>query len=603
MASSSSQHAWEQPGHAWEGTDDSGDELRHRADDSSDDDGNITPARAAEEFVQAVLDHYFVGTLSAIAACQLFYWAGAAGMIWEASKLGKKPGAPTGHYQRHLDERLGLKDNRDKLYAYFVPAHRKHDVSRASVRTWGVPVHEALQDDMMSDPRISVRLREAVEARSLPEVYFAHPVVQRSSEAVLPYALYMDAVPYSRVDSVLGFWVVNLLTQSRHLVAMMRKRWMCKCGCRGWCSLYNIYRFLVWGMQSAANGVFPSTRHDGTAWMSRDSAREAAANTRMPMSAACLFLKGDWSEYCSSVGFPTWQSVTRPCMLCNAFGPSPGSMAGVSLLGVPWHENTEQDYSDACARCEIAVDLTAAAHARIKPLLAYDKRDRGAKGRMLKADIPDLFLEQNDRLEPCPALPNVGAFEYLASLPVRIIFWRCKNETIVTHRNPLLDPGLGLTADRSLTVDLLHCLHLGVFMAYAKHVIHALLGADIRAVHETTFDEKSRVGKLALRGELQTWYKQRRRSHPDEDLTRANDLTLKMVGPPSSAKMKLSGAETWGVVLFLIDALDKYAGYLGTTAGPLREAGLHLVHIIEVCRAHEERIPFPAVQDDGVRSM
>eukprot|EP00969_Alexandrium_andersonii_P324414 14334751-Alexandrium_andersonii.AAC.1 len=67
----------------------------------------------------------------------------------------------------------------------------------------------------------------------LPPAYWNHAVVKRSPGWVCPLSLYADTVRYSHTDSILGLWVVNLVTSLRHLVCVLRKRQACACGCRG----------------------------------------------------------------------------------------------------------------------------------------------------------------------------------------------------------------------------------------------------------------------------------------------------------------------------------------------------------------------------------
>ena len=42
----------------------------------------------------------------------------------------------------------------------------------------------------------------------------------------------MDGVAYSHIDSVLGVWAINMISQKRHVVALIRKKQMCKCGAK-----------------------------------------------------------------------------------------------------------------------------------------------------------------------------------------------------------------------------------------------------------------------------------------------------------------------------------------------------------------------------------
>ena len=74
----------------------------------------------------------------------------------------------------------------------------------------------------------------------------------------LPLVLYADGVPYSQTDSLVGFWIYNLISERRHLVAAVKKRNLCKCGCKGWCGLYIIFEFLAWCLDALAQQVFPS---------------------------------------------------------------------------------------------------------------------------------------------------------------------------------------------------------------------------------------------------------------------------------------------------------------------------------------------------------
>eukprot|EP00969_Alexandrium_andersonii_P263012 11626552-Alexandrium_andersonii.AAC.1 len=75
--------------------------------------------------------------------------------------------------------------------------------------------------------------------------------------------------------------------------------------------------------------------------------------------------------------------------------------------------------------------------------------------------MPEWRLAVGDRLEPCEALPDVGALEDV-QVPIKILFWRPSAETKARHRNPIFDDVLGTTLC-TLAVDTLHTLNLGVF--------------------------------------------------------------------------------------------------------------------------------------------
>ena len=163
-----------------------------------------------------------------------------------------------------------------------------------------------------------------------------------------------------------------------------------------------------------------------------------------------------------------------------------------------------------------------------------------------------------------------------------VVFWRCSNESVSRHRNPLFDIALGITVDGTMTVDFLHCLHLGVFQHYCKIVVWMLLESAIWSSTATNQDERHEVAVLCLRSELGLWYDARKRTHPGEDLTVLHDLTVKMLGTKDAPALKMSGAETWGFLMFLVDGLEKHGAALGVEARRLREAGLLLIRFMTI---------------------
>eukprot|EP00969_Alexandrium_andersonii_P295873 13077907-Alexandrium_andersonii.AAC.1 len=86
-----------------------------------------------------------------------------------------------------------------------------------------VPPHEALQKELVNNPAIPIKLQEQLDAQALPPCYDAHPVVRRSEgSAVVPLSLYMDAVPYSETDSACAVWLINMVTNARHVLGVVR---------------------------------------------------------------------------------------------------------------------------------------------------------------------------------------------------------------------------------------------------------------------------------------------------------------------------------------------------------------------------------------------
>jgi hypothetical protein len=582
-------HAWEQPvgnTHQWDRPD--GDFWDCRED--CDSDWEEEQSNAGLDFVRFVLSLATAGHLSCTQCCILMYLAYHAG-IEQAKRYMLQPGAATGHYGRKLRRAMGHTAANSDLYGLEVPGTLKRDLARVVHNFWTIPGHEQLADDVGADPVCRARLKEHIRNGDLPPAYWEHPVVAASSEedVVYPYALYMDGVPYSNTDGVLGVWLVNLVSSVRYLTLVLRKKSICQCGCRGWCSYFSVFLYLAWQIAALAEGRRPSKRHDGSDWKPSDKKRASLAGEIMT-KGACIYIKGDWCEYAQTFAFPAWNDTLRPCFECVAFGIDMYCSAGNSIHGLRWRPNEDGDYEQACARCEIHVALTTESEKLpILQRLRYDKSDAGSHGRVLSQSLPTLNLEVGDRLEPSCTLPDVGDLENLA-LPAVIIFWRKSLDTLTRHRNPLFNDATGLSPKRSMTIDTLHALYLGVLNTWAKTATWFLLVSGLFGnLHYA--DENLRAAVMVLRNSLVAWYKQRRADHPHESLTEISDLTVKMVGSRNEPKLKTKGAETWAFSLFLIDQLRK----LGPLAGPdhlrLLHAGECLQRMVQIWGAHGWTIP------------
>ena len=180
----------------------------------------------------------------------------------------------------------------------------------------------------------------------------------------------------------------------------------------------------------------------------------------MPMRAVVVWIKGDWSEFNSTLGLPAWNDGLRPCFECAAYGGDMFNALGNSPLGLRGRASNDMDYENACRRCERQVGLDERTKQLVLDVLKYDKRGSGAHGRALTQAIPELNLMSGDRLEPCEALRDIGKFESLV-VPVTVTFWRTADESLARHRNPLFSAELGTSPSRTLTIDVLHALYPG----------------------------------------------------------------------------------------------------------------------------------------------
>lgn len=242
-----------------------------------------------------------------------------------------------------------------------------------------------------------------------PPAYLEHPVTRSAGvgERVVLIALYTDGVPTTKRDGVIGFWVYSLLSMRRHLVAILRKSELCRCGCKGWDSMYGIFRMLLWSFSALGSGTWPTTGPFGEPF-AEGTDRCRNAGRPLPFKAALVQIKGVWMEFTSTLGFANWRTTAAPCVLCRCTTQTFFEFRGFAPGANPWALTSKQTYEDACMACETVTTVTAEQHARMKFEMTYDRRREGVRGRALRRPFPELRLDRNDRLEPSENLADPG---------------------------------------------------------------------------------------------------------------------------------------------------------------------------------------------------
>jgi hypothetical protein len=455
MSSGSAKYSWESRAHSFDDRQTDVDpEGFWDASDSDEDLNTLSPGDASEYLLNFLFSLHYAGKLSAKSLCVISWYASLAGGAAPLDKFGFRPDAPSGHYQRHLDTVNGIKmkDQQEWRYTISIPGHAKHDNSRKSHDIMVNVPHEVLHKEILEDSTIL----DNIASTPWPPLYHSNPIVRTSETPVLPLALYLDGVPSTRRDGILGFWLYNLISMKRHLICVLRKSHLCRCGCKSWCSLHPIWTFLLWSLRSIALGVFPSSRHDLVEWKDSDSARISRVGQELSFKGVLLQIKGDWAEFCSSMGFDQWSHARCPCPFCIAFKDQLGNFAGFSPVSSSYTLVKPSDYDEACNRAEHKVVLSREQHGVVKNSLVYNNDRNGPRGRALICDVPSLNLFKGDRLEPDRKVQDIGqVFDDVAVFPLPVTFWRQSPDHRVTHRCPIFDDALGITID-TVCVDTLH---------------------------------------------------------------------------------------------------------------------------------------------------
>jgi hypothetical protein len=142
---------------------------------------------------------------------------------------------------------------------------------------------------------------------------------------------------------------------------------------------------------------------------------------------------------------------------------------------------------------------------------------------------------------------------------------------------------------------MLHAKNLGVVNIWCRVVLWFLLLSGIYGAVGTA-EENMLAAVLALRYDLMQFYKDNKALN----LTAVSDLTVKMLGTSNDRKCKTKGAETWGVMLFLLSVLAGRGAHLGEDAARYLAAGSALRQVVEKWNSHGATVPRAAQQDSGV---
>lgn len=251
---------------------------------------------AGDELFEMLFRLKATNVLSAKQACVLAFWAHRAGACGPVRCLALAPDRQSGKFSRRFDDACGTSGKPDGLYSAPLALKVRHDAARV----WDtIPIRtplEALEAELEGSPEPKAELQRAIEADEMPPAFKRHPAVlgAGADELVLPFALYLDGVAYQRSNSVLGIWCYFLFGGRRHLLAVVRKAEVCACGCRGWCTMWPLWRAIAWSLESLLVGRHPSTRHDGTSFGEGDATRAEKAGQPLGFKAIAFLSSPTW---------------------------------------------------------------------------------------------------------------------------------------------------------------------------------------------------------------------------------------------------------------------------------------------------------------------
>ena len=320
--------------------------------------------RAQRQAGAALFKHlggcFCLGKLSAQDFCIALWHCQQAGVRGaQFSRYACAPGLHTGSYQRHLDVVMPRVEHQ---YSIQVMGNVRRRQLRGQKTIVAKAFWESVGAEFAADP---TRVGVSPEA-PMPRSYNEHELVVRARAAgqplPVPLVMYIDAVRVTsalggRSESLIGFWLYTWTTLKRHLLLGLRKTLLCRCGCRGWCTLYTIFVYISYGLRALRSGERLPLRHDGSP-LDAEALQRRAENRFLPCTGILDMLKVDLGELAGTLGLQPWSSHYAPCPVCMT--PLDTLHLGYeqcSLRALVWPEQGDGEYEAQCAACELQVFL------------------------------------------------------------------------------------------------------------------------------------------------------------------------------------------------------------------------------------------------------
>lgn len=553
---------WERPGDVWEDLN----TPEFEDPDAPVDYSSMGQTECGQCLADYILYLKATNTLTATQACILAFWAKGAGAVGCVEQFALQPERHSHRYSRHLDNILGVK--KSKFYPLRLAQNARMSASRILETIYTNTVQDVFQKIVDSFSDLRKALKDAIAANKVPPCYHANPIVtgRADAEVVLPLIIYVDGIAITRRDGCIAYTMYSPIPPlTRHLLVVLRKEDLCKCGCRGWCTVYTVHAFIKWGLDALADGHHSATRHDNTSFLPSDARRAELAGQPFAASfvvkGVVVLVKGDLKELSTTWGLPDTSSHSAMCPCCHHVGTDFLEHNGFSPTAMPSATKTHADMLAACSACEVRTPvLNWNEFVQIRAALGSFLEIDGPRGRALLVSLPVFGLHLKDRLEPTHDLPDVYAIDDWTSAsytPRTLLFWRRSAETLTRHRSPLWDHRIGLTLESCLAKDFLHIFSKGIYQMFCAEFFHVFFEVDALETTHTAWESKVAATVMTVRAMLFTWYGEERRA--GRVRTQLQNLVPSMFGSKGRPTFDLHASETNHILPFVRLLMEQYA--------------------------------------------
>ncbi len=176
-----------------------------------------------------LLTRYKQGAYTAKDLCCLAYHctqAGASGV----TDLSLHPDSSSGNFSKHVRSVLKMKGD-ETFFSALVPMWC-HDTQSRYLCPFPFHLpHDIFAAEFERNPASFDFNNYDIDR--LPPRFFNNPVTVEHGPKVTPLGYFSDAVPFTKSDSFISYYMSNVLTGERFMICSLRKSDVCKCSCAG----------------------------------------------------------------------------------------------------------------------------------------------------------------------------------------------------------------------------------------------------------------------------------------------------------------------------------------------------------------------------------
>lgn len=187
-----------------------------------------TRAEAAQHLADYLISLKNKGTIRATHTCLIAYWAQHAGIDDNCIKtLAFPPGRQSGKYSDHFDRVMQFRQTEHDFYKVRVPGFSHVEAERSYDDISVLPPHEAFARMLAETPDLPERVRQGLADGCVPPSFAQNPIVRSASatETIVPLAVYIDGVPVTRRDGLIGYYMYSIIPPSqRYLIGVLRSQ-------------------------------------------------------------------------------------------------------------------------------------------------------------------------------------------------------------------------------------------------------------------------------------------------------------------------------------------------------------------------------------------